>query len=565
MAKTLLDILSQPFPKSESKTPNEKGMTPLPQEPGARAFLKTLKVSAHPDPYGNDDSFSAKDVSVFQRAKNNYGYDYKTQGDFNDQGAPNKHVLRNPTLNVSNEEAFIAVDSVGLGFVVDYRVVNKLTNEYVTRKMHKEEAEELAAELNAEFEEILIQEGWAERPHKRASSAHLTQINLDPKTGNPATAHDHGIKAVAKALFHTRYKYRDSSSKNRRFGDNRKAGAKGMDIYAKKHNYQTGQPVVKEHSEELDESVTRKHFREVANTVRAIEDPKERQTFANHHAAIFARQNPRFDHEKFHAAAGTHYDGKGVGSKPWREETELTEASRKLVLNYAGMKKEVLAAQRAAKKKKPVTKGGLSPSNFSRGRSFKAPVKEGTKYLSDIMEGWAEKVVSRIHKFKTGKSKVGNKGSNYRGSINIDPKSGNPAGPEDRAMMAISQLRGNHRVLYRTAKPNRSGGSGNGPKKGAYGADLYSDTRSRRTTDNLRSRWKKRTNESEQLDELSKKTLKSYKAKSAKDSDKMLMTSDATWSKNKKQFQRRLEKRSTGRVRANERLKGSMTVKYKGK
>lgn len=56
---------------------------------------------------------------------------------------------------------------------------------------------------------------------------------------------------------------------------------------------------------ELREGVSRKHFKEVANTVRSIEDPKKRQEFADHHAAIFAGQNPRFSHEKFHEACGT--------------------------------------------------------------------------------------------------------------------------------------------------------------------------------------------------------------------------------------------------------------------
>ncbi len=56
---------------------------------------------------------------------------------------------------------------------------------------------------------------------------------------------------------------------------------------------------------QLDEAATRKDFRDVANTVRAIEDPKKRQEYSDHHAAIFAKQNSRFDYSKWHAAAGT--------------------------------------------------------------------------------------------------------------------------------------------------------------------------------------------------------------------------------------------------------------------
>jgi hypothetical protein len=62
----------------------------------------------------------------------------------------------------------------------------------------------------------------------------------------------------------------------------------------------------------VDESVSRKHFIETANTIRAIEDPKERQRFADTHAEIFSKQNPRFDHARFHAACGTKFSGKTI-------------------------------------------------------------------------------------------------------------------------------------------------------------------------------------------------------------------------------------------------------------
>jgi len=63
----------------------------------------------------------------------------------------------------------------------------------------------------------------------------------------------------------------------------------------------------KHHFEEVDleEAVSRKHFQMVADTLKEIPDMKKRQEMANHHAAIFAKQNPRFDHGRFHAASGT--------------------------------------------------------------------------------------------------------------------------------------------------------------------------------------------------------------------------------------------------------------------
>jgi len=508
MAKTLLDILNGPFPKPVKKTPNEEGMTPLPQETAARAFLKTLPIQAHPDPYGNEDAFSAKDVSVFQRAKNNYGYDYKTQGDFNNQqSTKNVHVLRNPTLNVSTEEAFVAVDSVGLGSRTAWRVVNKLTNEYITRSIQKEDAERIADELNARFNQELLSET---KKGERTSKKFIGSIDTNEK-GEPKDAHAHGIKAVSKALFPKgELKYRGGKKKYWGGGSS-KAGANRADIYDRSNRFRN------EEIEELDESVTRKHFREVANTVRAIEHPGSRQEYADHHADIFAKQNPRFDHSKFHAACGT----KTKKERGIREETQLDELSdgtlkryyksakdskqsmeyasgfrRKLGLDTKGVDREAskrkLGMKRAAhkvmnreeienlneisrktlgsyirgahqeaglsdfqhgkvygkelatKRRNKVDQGVASKAakiSIKRGKGIINATKkltgtarvnsEGIHYLSDILEGWAEKAVSRIyHGYKSTKNKdTPRRGKSYAGSINLDPKTGHPAGP----------------------------------------------------------------------------------------------------------------------------------------
>lgn len=57
----------------------------------------------------------------------------------------------------------------------------------------------------------------------------------------------------------------------------------------------------------IDEMTTRKHFQAAANTIRAISDPRKRQEMADFQAHMFAQENPRFDHARFHAAAGTRY------------------------------------------------------------------------------------------------------------------------------------------------------------------------------------------------------------------------------------------------------------------
>lgn len=55
----------------------------------------------------------------------------------------------------------------------------------------------------------------------------------------------------------------------------------------------------------LSEVFTRQHYKQIANLIKGHADSKTRQQLANTHAAAFAKDNPRFSHEKFHAAAGT--------------------------------------------------------------------------------------------------------------------------------------------------------------------------------------------------------------------------------------------------------------------
>jgi predicted Zn-dependent protease len=55
---------------------------------------------------------------------------------------------------------------------------------------------------------------------------------------------------------------------------------------------------------DLDEAVSRKHFQQVADVIKSHPDQKKRNELAKHHADIFKKQNPRFDHGKFYSAAG---------------------------------------------------------------------------------------------------------------------------------------------------------------------------------------------------------------------------------------------------------------------
>lgn len=55
---------------------------------------------------------------------------------------------------------------------------------------------------------------------------------------------------------------------------------------------------------ELEEATTRKDFQMVADLIKGHESAEKRKELATHHAEIFKKQNPRFDHAKFMKAAG---------------------------------------------------------------------------------------------------------------------------------------------------------------------------------------------------------------------------------------------------------------------
>jgi hypothetical protein len=141
--RSFLAQLNKPFPKPTETSATVLGATPK----GTQAFLNQLKVQKHPDAFGNDDVFRASDVSAFNRAAHSYGHGYEP---FNDQ--PNKP-LANARLNVSVKEAFGIVDTTGFGERVanGYRVVNKLTSEFVSKPMHHATATQIAMDLNDEF------------------------------------------------------------------------------------------------------------------------------------------------------------------------------------------------------------------------------------------------------------------------------------------------------------------------------------------------------------------------------------------------------------------------------
>lgn len=73
----------------------------------------------------------------------------------------------------------------------------------------------------------------------------------------------------------------------------------------------------------LDEMMTRKHFQMVADTIKSHPDQKKRNELAHHHSEIFRRENPRFDHKRFYAAANAQL-----------KEEVLSELSKKTLSSY---------------------------------------------------------------------------------------------------------------------------------------------------------------------------------------------------------------------------------------
>ena len=79
----------------------------------------------------------------------------------------------------------------------------------------------------------------------------------------------------------------------------------------------------------LEETVSRKHFQQVADLLKNIPDPEKRKELALHHASIFKQQNPRFDIRRFAQAADVDLEECAM----WEE---LKGGQKKLDRNHNG-------------------------------------------------------------------------------------------------------------------------------------------------------------------------------------------------------------------------------------
>ena len=105
-----------------------------------------------------------------------------------------------------------------------------------------------------------------------------------------------------------------------------------------------GASQIQEEVEPLDEAMTRKHFQMVADTIKANPDAKKRNELAAHHSEIFKKDNPRFDHKRFYAAAGATLKEETVVQKDEKNGVKYTHYGR-------GTKGPFLTVSKKIKKK----------------------------------------------------------------------------------------------------------------------------------------------------------------------------------------------------------------------
>jgi hypothetical protein len=325
MAKSLLQILKTQ-PAKGSKLPNQSGMAPHTREDAQKEFLKRFPISTVADPYGNDDAFSAKDVKVFDRAANRFG---KNNVEFNQVKMQVLPGDQDATLGTAKADT-------GLDEAKDRKYL-KLNPADRAKHVRRKRFEKRRLGHGITQEETIDEMAVNFKPGTRDSYASRRRFasKLPKNAKEPLASFYQGVRDIAKTSLFLRGPH-----------------------------------------EEIEESTlnesgpSRKHFREVANTVRAIEDPKVRQAMADHHAAIFAKMNPRFDHAKFHAAAGTQYI---------KSEETVNELSAKVIDKYERHAK----AQVVSNPKPAVLSKRLSGLSLAKDLKKRKALREVAKYIAD--------------------------------------------------------------------------------------------------------------------------------------------------------------------------------------
>ena len=124
---------------------------------------------------------------------------------------------------------------------------------------------------------------------------------------------------------------------------------------------------VKEEVQINESSLHRQHFQMVADLIRGHESAEKRKELAHHHAELFKKANPRFDHAKFMKAAGVN------------EEVQIDEISKSTLARYIPSAARDVGSHTYAGKE-----SGEWASHYTRAGDWSAAEKHSKKSYADF-------------------------------------------------------------------------------------------------------------------------------------------------------------------------------------
>ena len=224
--------------------------------------------------------------------------------------------------------------------------------------------------------------------------------------------------------------------------------------------------LTKEEVEQVDESsLHRQHFQMVADLIRGHESAEKRKELAHHHAELFKKANPRFDHAKFMKAAGVNEEVQ-VEAKVYDPFTKKMVATKPIKVQAGG----------------GATRNGV-------------PVETGpSKYKQSLNK--EETVTEDVDKAAIKKQYKDNESNNNH--------------TENAALLA--KHFGSKRDQNQVAKAKAYRDKHNG-----YGGDILGRHHANLAHEIHKKLYDKLHEEAEQIDELSKDTLASYAKKASHD------------------------------------------------
>jgi hypothetical protein len=151
---------------------------------------------------------------------------------------------------------------------------------------------------------------WDAANKKLEESEQLTELSKGTlksyiKKAVPDLTHNAGMSGyyTGKPMYRSS-QLRDNTAKAMKSHD-RKEKTRSMGIQTAASKLEESSHTLKTVRGVLNEAFTRRHFKLIAELIKGHTDAKTRQRLADTHAAAFEKDNPRFDHARFHAAAGT--------------------------------------------------------------------------------------------------------------------------------------------------------------------------------------------------------------------------------------------------------------------